>query len=116
MKKLIGYKVKEKYREDFEHTFSEPIDNECDFHINSALEGRFERLDVLDLWCDPVYEIEIPPKGTPVLDEGGGVFLSCGRISKHNHLIVTNHIDDLDGDENMCYEAESWTIYEIPKP
>lgn len=113
-KKIIGWKFKdlELIKECFSticfNGGSQTINTDS-FQVNSIREDELKKLGVLEILCEPVYkEVEIPPKGTIVIDRGGQICISKG-ILKGNELMVTTLPSNLYSD--MGYLTSKWEVY-----
>lgn len=72
---------------------------------------KLSELQVLELWFDPVYkEVEIPPKGIPVLDNNKKILISTGRGNFNEGLRVVDSFNYLDNEEAGQF-ISTWTVY-----
>lgn len=113
---IIGWKSKEEFRNHLIKLFgsilvyNESESPSIDLKSDSPFIELMRNLGCLELWFNPVYkEVEIPPKGTPVLDEWKNIWISKGEIKnmklKVCRCLSSMHIDHL-GDE-----LSTWTVY-----
>lgn len=55
MEEIIGYKVKEKYIDAYRLIFGKAIISRS-FMVTSAVYEKIKELDLLDIWCEPIYK------------------------------------------------------------
>ena len=115
-REIVGWKSKEEFRNHLIKLFGSILvynesESPCiDLKSDSPFIELMRNLSCLELWFNPVYkEVEIPPKGTPVLDSDGRIYISKGE-TVGNELYVCDSIHDLCTNK---FEARlsTWTVY-----
>lgn len=80
------------------------------FEVGSQRHKDLIQLGALEILCTPVYkEVEVPPKGTVVIDEDGVICISKG-VLENGALRVNQNSKELDV-ESSYYTTDSWTLY-----
>jgi len=100
-KKIIGYKVKSEFKDVAAKVagvtdYDSYLRDECHFMINSISRQRLFDAQVLDLWCEEVYESKPEFKvGDIVIVKSAKQGDRCNGISKDNYLCKLHNIRSL---------------------